>query len=99
MAFPEITDEQRAENLMRAQAARKERGDYKKALKAGKHTIEEALDAPIMQKCRVFDLLKSMPGVGKAVADAIMGEIGIDPKRRVKGLGAQQRKALIAKFV
>ena len=40
-------------------------------------------------------MLESLPGVGKVKARRIMEEIGISETRRVAGLGAQQREALL----
>ena len=40
-------------------------------------------------------MLESLPGVGKVKARRLMEEIGIADNRRVQGLGAQQRKALL----
>ena len=43
---------------------------------------------------RVSAVLESLPGVGKARAAKIMERLEISPTRRVRGLGANQRKAL-----
>jgi ribosomal protein S13 len=43
-------------------------------------------------------VLESLPGVGKARAAKIMERLEISPTRRVRGLGANQRKALEAEF-
>ena len=40
-------------------------------------------------------MLESLPGVGKVKARRLMEDIGIADNRRVRGLGAQQRKALL----
>jgi len=47
---------------------------------------------------RVSALLESMPGVGKVRARQIMDELGISESRRVRGLGANQASALVARF-
>ena len=47
---------------------------------------------------RVSAVLESLPGVGKARAAKIMERLEISPTRRVRGLGANQRKALEAEF-
>ena len=47
----------------------------------------------------VVKLLESLPGVGKVRARRVMSEIGIPPKRRVMGLDATQREALIKELV
>jgi len=40
-------------------------------------------------------MLESLPGVGKVKARRLMEEVGIADTRRVRGLGAQQRVALL----
>ena len=44
---------------------------------------------------KVLSLLESLPGVGKVKARRIMDDIGIADTRRMKGLGANQRQALL----
>ena len=41
------------------------------------------------------EALESLPGVGKVKARRLMEEVGIADTRRVRGLGAQQRQALL----
>ena len=43
-------------------------------------------------------MASASPGVGKVKARRTMDEIGIADTRRVRGLGEQQRKALLAAF-
>ena len=43
----------------------------------------------------MLSLLESLPGVGKVKARRIMEDIGISETRRVRGLGPQQRQALL----
>jgi ribosomal protein S13 len=47
---------------------------------------------------RVSAVLESLPGVGKARAAKIMERLEISPTRRVRGLGANQRRALETEF-
>jgi ribosomal protein S13 len=47
---------------------------------------------------RVSAVLESLPGVGKARAAKIMERLEISPTRRVRGLGANQRRALESEF-
>ena len=47
---------------------------------------------------KVLAVLESLPGVGKVKARRTMEKIGISETRRVRGLGAQQRKELLAEF-
>jgi ribosomal protein S13 len=47
---------------------------------------------------KVLAVLESLPGVGKVKARRTMDEVGIADTRRLRGLGEQQRKALLAAF-
>ena len=49
----------------------------------------------VIGKLKVLSLLESLPGVGKVKARRLMEEIGISESRRVRGLGPQQRQALL----
>lgn len=63
----------------------------------GSLTLNQALDStdPNVGKLKVVSMLESLPGVGKVKARRVMSEIGIADNRRVQGLGAQQRSALL----
>lgn len=102
MALPDLTPEQRADALRKAAAARKARAELKERLKRQETTISEVLKAgdtdDVIGKMRVNAVLESMPGLGKARAQKIMERLEISPTRRVRGLGANQRKALEAEF-
>jgi len=52
----------------------------------------------IVAKMKVLAVLESLPGVGKVKARRTMETIGISESRRVRGLGVQQRQALLAEF-
>ena len=51
-----------------------------------------------LAKLKVLTVLESMPGVGKVSARRLMEELSIAESRRLKGLGANQRAALIERF-
>ncbi len=88
--------------LEKAAIARRARAELKERLKMGSLTFEELLvqakDDDIVGKMKVVAVLESLPGVGKVKARRTMEEIGISETRRVRGLGEQQRKALLASF-
>ena len=52
----------------------------------------------VVGKMRVTALLESLPGVGKVRAAQIMEKLKIADSRRLRGLGDQQRKALLGEF-
>lgn len=63
----------------------------------GSLSLKEALDSsdPNVGKLKVVSMLESLPGVGKVKARRVMSDVGIADNRRVQGLGAQQRTALL----
>jgi hypothetical protein len=100
--LPNLTPEQRAAALEKAAAARRERAEIKNRLKNASgslgEVIQEGQTNDVIGKMKVSALLEAMPGVGKVRARQIMEEIGISETRRVRGLGANQREALVARF-
>ena len=97
---PQLTPDQRANALAKAAEARSARAEVKNQLKMGTLTLPEALasTSDTVGKLKVVSLLESLPGVGKVKARKIMDEIGIADNRRVQGLGAQQKQALLEQF-
>ena len=49
-------------------------------------------------KMKVLAVIEALPGVGKVKARRTMEEVGIADTRRVRGLGEQQKKALLEVF-
>jgi hypothetical protein len=99
---PQLTPEQREAALAKAAAARKARAELKERLKMGSLSLSEVIgqadgDA-VIGKTKVLAVIESLPGVGKVKARRTMEEIGIAETRTLKGLGAQQRKALLDAF-
>ena len=89
-----------------AAAARRQRAEVKDKLKIGSLTVSELFDAAdtkdgageMLAKLKVVSVLESLPGVGKVRARNIMSELEISESRRLRGLGANQRRALLDKF-
>lgn len=102
MALPELTPEQRAEALKKAAAARKARAALKDKLKRQEMTVADVLRAgdsdDVIAKMRVSAVLEALPGLGKARAQKVMDRLEISSTRRVRGLGANQRRALENEF-
>ena len=102
MALPPLTPEQRSAALEKAAKARKERAEVKNKLKNGGISLSEvladSLKDEVIGKMKVSALLESLPGVGKVRAKQIMERLKIAETRRLRGLGDQQRKALLAEF-
>lgn len=92
---PTVTEEGRALGRERALAARRERAEIKKRLKAGDLKPVDALKMPAVQRMHVYEFLKALPGVGYPTARKIMERCFISEKKRVEGLGSRQQMALI----
>jgi hypothetical protein len=99
---PSLTPEQRQAALAKAAEARRARAEIKERLKMGSITLPELLAQAetdeMVAGIKVLAVLESLPGVGKVKARRTMDEVGIADTRRVRGLGDQQRKALLAAF-
>lgn len=97
---PQLSPEQRAQALAKAAAARTALAAVKSQLRLGTLTLPAALasDDATVGKLKVVAMLESLPGVGKIKARRIMDEVGIADNRRVQGLGAQQKHALLERF-
>ncbi len=99
---PSLSPEQRQDALAKAAQARRARAELKEKLKMGSVHLAQLLDQAdgddTIAKMKVLAVLESLPGVGKVKARRTMEEIGISDTRRVRGLGAQQRQALLEAF-
>ena len=102
MALPPLTPEQRSAALVKAAAARKARAELKVRLKSNGTSLGDVLvdgdNDEVIGKMKVVAVLEAMPGVGKVRAQRIMERLEISPSRRVRGLGAKQREALVREF-
>ena len=60
--------------------------------------LDRAATDEVVGKLKVSAGLQSLPGIGKIRATQIMEKLKIADSRRLKGLGDQQRKALLSEF-
>nr|WP_255668650.1 integration host factor, actinobacterial type [Aeromicrobium duanguangcaii] len=102
VALPELTDEQRRQALAKAAEARQVRAEVKNRLRHSGATVAQVLAEAkrneAIAKIKVLDLLQSIPGIGKLTAQQIMDDLKIAQSRRLRGLGANQAKVLIAEI-
>jgi hypothetical protein len=87
--------------LEKAAEIRKARAELKDQLKSGKTSLAEVLgraEDDVVGKLKVSAVLQAMPGIGKIRAQQIMEKLKIADSRRLRGLGDQQRKALLGEF-
>jgi hypothetical protein len=99
--LPTLTPEQRREALAKAAEARKKRAALKEQLKGGQLGLRDVLarrEDEVVGKMRVSSVLESLPGVGKVRARKLMERLDISSSRRVRGLGAKQKEALLGEF-
>lgn len=68
----------------------------------GSITFEELLDQSerdeVIGRTKVLTVLESLPGLGKVKARRLMEQLNISLARRIQGLGAKQREALLKEF-
>ena len=99
---PALTPEQRQAALQKAAAARRQRAEVKEKLKMGSLTLRELFEQGdrdgTLAKLKVVSVLESLPGVGKVRARRLMQELDISESRRLRGLGRNQREALLGRF-
>ena len=97
---PALTPEQRQAALEKAAKVRRERAEVKEKLKLGSMSLaellEQAEDDETVGKMKVVSVLESLPGLGKVKARRLMETVGISETRRLQGLGANQREALLS---
>jgi hypothetical protein len=101
MPLPVLNEEQRRQALQKAAEARRRRAEVKAELKSGKRTLSDILNdqgGDTVGKMKVSTVLESLPGVGKVRARKLMEKLDISASRRVRGLGAKQRGALLEEF-
>jgi hypothetical protein len=99
---PKLTDEQRQAALKKAAEARRVRAETKELLKTGSlrlsELFEQAQTDEILAGIKVERLIAAMPGTGKIKAKRLMQTLGIADNRRIRGLGENQKAALLAEF-
>jgi predicted N-acetyltransferase YhbS len=95
---PPLSSEQRAAALAKAAEARRVRAELREALRVGDATLADVLaraEEDIVGSMKVKAVLTALPGLGKVKSYRLMARLGIAENRRVRGLGSQQRKALL----
>jgi len=99
---PSLTPQQRQDALAKAAEARRVRAEVKMRLKLGTLTLAQLFEQSdgdeVLAKLKVVSVLESLPGVGKVRARKIMEQLDIAESRRLRGVGARQRAALLAEF-
>lgn len=91
------TTDMRRDYLKSAMEARKERATVKKRVNSGELTIADVLEmeSKYVRRMHVVDLLSARRGCGKAGALKLMKRLKIGERRRISGLGPNQRRKLL----
>ncbi len=102
MPVPELSADARRQALDKAAAARRIRAALKQDLKSGRIDLVEVLRRAdgddTVGKTKVSDVLEAVPRIGKVRARKLMDRLDISPSRRLRGLGANQRRRLLDAF-
>ena len=100
--IPNLTTEQRRENIEKAKAARQRRAAILKSVADDSYSVVDvlnmALEDETVSRMKVFTLIKAAPGYGFARTQQTMRKLHISESRRLRGLGANQRAALMEVF-
>lgn len=99
---PALTPEQRLAALEKAAEARRIRADVKEQLKDERITLSQLFERAgvdeILANLKVVSMLESMPNTGKVKARRLMRDLDISERRRIRGLGPNQRQKLLEHF-
>lgn len=94
--LPTLTPEQRAAAAQKATETRKERTRLKREMKEGNLSVAAAIELPVMQRMKVFEFIRAIPGIGINRAREFMLSNSNADNRRVGGLSKHRRAQVIA---
>lgn len=93
---PPLTPEQREEGARRCKEARRKRADARARISRMEISAASLLDSDdkALRRMRIYDLLRSLPGLGPAGAGSAMRACKIAEDRRISTIGDRQRAEL-----
>lgn len=94
--LPHLTQEERHAASQKATETRRERARLKREMKEGNLSVAAAIELPVMQRMKVFDFIRAIPGIGINRAREFMLSNSIADNRRVGGLSKHRRAQVIA---
>lgn len=97
MALPTLTPEQRKAALAAAHATRAARAQIKRDIKAGIIDPAQVIDSrgdKNIGGITVVQFIAALPRYGRARAETICNELGIDPGKHLRALGDHQAQRL-----
>ena len=93
---PQLTPEERSAASQKAIETRKARMRLKDEMKHGKLSVAEAIAMPVMQRMKVYEFIRAIPGIGINRAKEFMLANSIADNRRVGGLSEHRRAQVVA---
>lgn len=94
--LPLLTPKERAAASQKAIETRRTRMRLKREMKNGELSIASAIELPVMQRMKVFEFIRAIPGIGPNRAREFMLANSIADNRRVGGLSKHRRAHVIA---
>ena len=94
--LPQLTPEERHAASQKATETRRERARLKCEMKEGNLSVAAAIELPVMQRMKVFEFIRAIPGIGINRAREFMLSNSIPDNRRVGGLSKHRRALVIA---
>ena len=94
--LPKLTPEERFAASQKAIETRRARMRLKREMKDGNLSVAAAIELPVMQRMKVFEFIRSIPGIGINRAREFMLSNSIADNRRVGGLSKHRRAQVIA---
>ena len=94
--LPQLTPEKRFAASQKAIETRRARMRLKREMKEGNLSVAAAIELPVMQRMKVFEFIRAIPGIGINRAKEFMLANSIADNRRVGGLSKHRRAQVIA---
>lgn len=94
--LPQLTPEERCAASQKAIETRRARMRLKREMKEGNLSVAAAIELPVMQRMKVFEFIRAIPGIGINRARGFMLANSIADNRRVGGLSKHRRAQVIA---
>lgn len=89
--IPLMSNEERFAASQKAIETRKARMRLKREMKDGTLSVAEAIKMPVMQRMKVYEFIRAIPGIGTNRAKEFMHSNSIADNRRVGGLSEHRR--------
>jgi hypothetical protein len=95
MSVPFISKERRHAGLIKARLCKAQRAQVKQSIKNGladfnSFFLEDCYCSDIIANMKLFDKVKSIPGIGDIKAQKILKNLCISQRKTVKGLSKKQ---------